>query len=175
LAIESPGLQIRMNQVASGNTWLRKAFMDSTEAASVSEIFEPQNSNGNGNGNIHTLKPREDAYQAAYEAGLAIGKEAGYRRGYREGFSDCLKLSNPGRGPVNAPQVSNGTSKKTASLGVRRLRGLPCANCGAASYVDEAQCPSCGTHKAGVTEEVPQPMEQPKMARTPSRRARRQS
>ena len=102
----------------------------------------------NGNGHIHTLKQREDSYQAAYEAGLTSGKEAGYRRGYREGFSDCCQLGNPAHGAAATSHTSPDASGKAAANCATRLRGLPCANCGCGSYSDEVQCPCCKTPKA---------------------------
>jgi hypothetical protein len=120
--------------------------MDMTKATSVPKKLDQEPNNGNGH--IHTPKQREDSYRSAYEAGLASGKEAGYRRGYREGFSDCCQLGNPASGAAATSQTSTGASKQAAAKCGIRLRGLPCANCGCASYSDEVQCPCCKTPKA---------------------------
>src|ERR1700680_2365542 len=130
---------------ARGKSQLREAHMDMNEAISVSEMLDQQPNKGNGS--IHKLKQREDSYQAAYEAGLASGREAGYRRGYRGGFSDGYKMRTPAGGAASTPETSTGASKRAAANRAGRLRGLPCANCGCASYSDETQCPSCRTPK----------------------------
>ena len=123
--------------------------MNTTEAASVSQLLDQPLTNGNGN--VHTLKAREDSlFQSAYQAGLAAGLEAGYRRGYREGFSDGRKLDNVAHGATTAQSLATGLAKRNSATRETRLRGLPCANCGCASYSDEAQCPGCGTSKDGA-------------------------
>jgi hypothetical protein len=125
--------------------------MNMTEAISVPKKLDQAPNNSNGH--IHTLKQRVDSYQSAYEAGLAIGKEAGYRRGYQNGFSDCCQLGNPAPGAAATSHTSADASKEPAANCASRLRGLPCVNCGCASYSDEVQCPCCKTPKAGTVGE----------------------
>ena len=125
--------------------------MNTTKAISISEKLDQEPNNGNGY--IHNLKDREDSYHSVYEAGLASGEEAGYRRGYREGFSDCCQLANPERAADATSHTSTGAFKEAAANRAIRLRGLPCANCGCASYTDEVQCPSCRTTKACAVRE----------------------
>jgi len=119
--------------------------MNMTEAISVPKKLDQEPNNSNNH--IHTLKQHVDSYQSAYEAGLASGKEAGYRRGYREGFSDCRQLGNPTPGAAATSHTSADASKVATANCAGRLRGLPCANCGCASYSDEVQCPCCKTPK----------------------------
>ena len=145
--------------------------MDITEVISVSEMLEPRPKNDNGQ--VHTLKQREDAYQAAYEAGLAAGREEGYRCGYREGFSDCYKLNNPAHKTASMPDGAKGATKKAEAVRVIRLRGLPCTNCGCCSYSDEAQCPSCGTLKVGTAGEQATPIVDSSAASPRKHRSRR--
>jgi hypothetical protein len=128
--------------------------MDMTEATSISEKLDQEPNNGNGH--IHTLKQREDSSQSAYEAGLASGNEAGYRRGYRNGFSDHSKLGDPAHGAAAPLPTSIGAFKEAAANRAIRLRRLPCANCGCASYTDEVQCPCCETPKARAVGVSPQ-------------------
>ena len=132
--------------------------MDLTEATNVSDRLDQQHDVGNGH--IHMVKQREDPYQLAYDAGLASGKEEGYRRGYQEGFSDCYKLGNPVRGAAATPETTTDASKKTASNRASRLRGLPCANCGFPSYIDEVQCLRCGTPKKAAVGEQSSALEE---------------
>lgn len=130
--------------------------MDTTETIIVPELFGEQLKKGNGNGNLHMLKPREDGSSlSAYQSGLAAGMEEGYGRGYREGFSDGSKLAIPS-GAAAAPRYTpTAPAIKAAMYGPRRLRGLPCSECGCASYTDEVKCPSCGTPKMGTVEGQP--------------------
>jgi hypothetical protein len=127
--------------------------MNTTEAISISEKLDQEPNNENGY--IHTLKQREDSYQSVYEAGLSSGEEAGYRQGYREGFSDCCQLANPAREADATSHNSTGAFKEAAVNRAIRLRGLPCANCGCASYTDEEQCPSYGTPKVRAVRQSP--------------------
>jgi hypothetical protein len=135
-----------LRAAANDEVELKKISMDTNEAIAVSEMVDRQPNNDNGH--ILTLKRRDVSYQSAYEAGLASGKEVGYQRGYREGFSDGCKLGNPASGTTATADMPIAVSKKSADKRASRLRGLPCANCGCASYSDEAQCPCCGTPKA---------------------------
>jgi hypothetical protein len=145
--------------------------MDITEAVGVSELLDQPPENGKGH--IHVLKRQGDTYQSAYEAGLANGKEEGYRRGYREGFADCYKLGASGRSTVTNREPANGTPIKTGTERMSRLRGLPCAKCGCASYVDEVRCPSCGIPKETPVGEQPAVVEGAPMTDPRNRRGRR--
>jgi hypothetical protein len=78
--------------------------------------------------------------QAAYQTGYASGKKMGYRQGYKAGYANGRKQNN-GSTPATRTSVISGGIRTSQQL----LLGLPCTNCGAYFYSDEAQCPRCGT------------------------------
>jgi len=97
----------------------------------------------NGNGHSHPAPQQDDFYQAAYDEGLAHGREAGYRQGYQAGFADGFKQAQGDSGQ----STTAGAAAKTPDGRLKRLRGLPCAHCGASVYSDETSCRCCGTPK----------------------------
>ena len=122
--------------------------MEMETVLAIAERYLPHAGDGNGHGGPQLLD-KDSRYQnslhdAAYEAGYARGHEAGFQTGYKEGFKDRDKaLGTREKGPGTREQ---GTGNERAPG--PRLLGLPCANCGAFFYSDEAHCPRCKTARA---------------------------
>jgi hypothetical protein len=116
---------------------LMKTYLDVAKPKNASESLDQKQNNGTVL--IDTLKPSKDSGRSAYDTG--------YRQGYMEGFADGCKLSNPADRATTIVQMPSNASKTTVNKRENRLRGLPCSNCGCASFSDEAHCPGCGTPK----------------------------
>ena len=118
--------------------------MKINEAAFGSELVVELGANGNGHGRAQST--HDERYQAAFKAGLASGQEAGYRQGYQAGFADGLKQTAP-ESPTTETGAGATSKVKNVDGRAKRLRGLPCVECGVSMYSDETTCRCCGTVK----------------------------
>ena len=105
----------------------------------------------NGNGHNHAPAHHGDSYQAAFAAGAASAHEAAFREGYQAGFAAGFAQAQQESAP-NSTSTSAAPRGKTADGLLKRLRGLPCAQCGVSMYSDESICRCCGTTKAARAE-----------------------
>ena len=123
--------------------------MKMNEAAFGSELAVEAGKNGNGHSHTH----REDSYPAAHAAGVTSGQEAAFRQGYQAGFADGFKQTVEGAGETAAaaPKAKNVDGR------MKRLRGLPCAECGVSMYSDESSCRCCGTPKGARAKDTEKP------------------
>jgi hypothetical protein len=119
--------------------------MKMNEAPFGSELAVEAGKNGNGHSHTH----REDSYPAAHAAGVISGQEAAFRQGYQAGFADGIKQTQ--EGAVQA--VSGAPRAKSADGRLKRLRGLPCTQCGVSIFSDESCCPCCGAPKGALAKD----------------------
>ncbi|HLJ23802.1 MAG TPA: hypothetical protein VKT71_06810 [Candidatus Acidoferrales bacterium] len=113
--------------------------MKMNETAFGSELAVEAGKNGNGHSHTH----REDSYPATRAAGVTSEQEAAFRLGYQAGFADGFKQTQAD----TAHTTSAAPRAKNADGRLKRLRGLPCAECGVSMYSDESCCSCCGTPK----------------------------
>jgi hypothetical protein len=123
--------------------------MKINEAAFGSELAVEAGKNGNGHSHTH----REDSYPAAHAAGATSGQEAAFRQGYQAGFADGIKHTQEDAGTATNAAPS---AKKVNGI-LKRLRGLPCAECGVSMFSDESCCRCCGTPKGARGERNEKP------------------
>jgi hypothetical protein len=85
-------------------------------------------------------------YLRGYEAGVAAGREAAFEKGFSAGFLAGQRAAVTETTPTTEGSTSDLWFRRNAT-GARRLLGLPCTQCGAWFYSDEAQCPRCKAPK----------------------------
>ena len=113
--------------------------MKMNEAAFGTELAVEAGKNGNGHSHTH----REDSYPAVHAAGVTSAQEAAFRQGYQAGFADGFKQTQEDA----APATSSSPRVKNADGHLKRLRGLPCTECGVSMFSDESSCRCCGAPK----------------------------